>query len=282
MSLKKAWVKLVDGTKAFSIAHVQSVFYNYASNILLKDKLDEMDKLIEEKVTKAMMSNQQVNNANMVPTSALAYEMDKKIDTINESLINLQYIEDADTAGIAGKRTLHKFDSNTLNTPYKAGLTGNTVAGVIETLWPYENSNYYIQKAYMSASALGSPGEFSRNYNNGTFSNWVPVFQLTGRLLNIETAYGLTIHAYHMRGIGVIQIHGRLSNITAGTDTSITQLSEDYQPIYSLGWNTYTTQGGSFIPFLVTIDYERNVRINCSGGSVPDGYINICYVYACI
>lgn len=79
MGLPKLWGKDKEGNRGFAFSHVKTIYYNWASKILLKTKLDEMDALIDAKIAKAMMSNQQVNDANKVPTSALAYLMSQNI-----------------------------------------------------------------------------------------------------------------------------------------------------------------------------------------------------------
>lgn len=80
--LPTGWIKMPgdnDETKRFAWSHVKSIFYNKAANILLKDKLDEMDKIIDEKIAKALMSNVQVNDQGKIPTSALTYAMQQSI-----------------------------------------------------------------------------------------------------------------------------------------------------------------------------------------------------------
>ena len=45
-TLKTGWMKkLINGVseKIFAISHVKSVYYNYANDVTLKDKLDEID-----------------------------------------------------------------------------------------------------------------------------------------------------------------------------------------------------------------------------------------------
>lgn len=56
--------------------------------ILLKDKLDEMDKIIDEKISKALMSNVQVNDQSKISTSALAYAMQQSIKKMDKILLN--------------------------------------------------------------------------------------------------------------------------------------------------------------------------------------------------
>lgn len=108
---KSGWLRLPsdpeDFKDRFTWSHVKTVFYDRAKNILLKKKLDDMDELIADHadaianklmtndafntaiadyVTKAMMSSTQVNDANHVPTSSLAYAMQQAI-TANANAI---------------------------------------------------------------------------------------------------------------------------------------------------------------------------------------------------
>lgn len=90
--LPTGWIKMPgdnDGTKRFAWSHVKSIFYNKAANVLLKDKLDEMDKIIDEKIAKALMSNVQVNDQSKIPTSALAYAMQQSITKNGQDIAKL-------------------------------------------------------------------------------------------------------------------------------------------------------------------------------------------------
>lgn len=90
MAEKRAWLTDPEtGEKFHAWSHVKSIFYNKATNILLKDKLDEMDRLIDEKIKKAMMSNVQVNDQNKVPTSALVYTMQQGITNNRDAVDQL-------------------------------------------------------------------------------------------------------------------------------------------------------------------------------------------------
>lgn len=90
MAEKRGWLtNPATGEKFHAWSHVKSIFYNKASNILLKDKLDEMDKLIDEKIKKTMMSNVQVNDQNKVPTSALVYTMQQGITNNRDAVDQL-------------------------------------------------------------------------------------------------------------------------------------------------------------------------------------------------
>jgi len=90
--LPTGWIKMPgdnDETKRFAWSHVKSIFYNKAANVLLKDKLDEMDKIIDEKIAKALMSNVQVNDQSKIPTSALAYAMQQSITKNGQDIAKL-------------------------------------------------------------------------------------------------------------------------------------------------------------------------------------------------
>lgn len=107
MGMPKLWGKDNGGAQGFVFSHVKTIYYNWAQRILLKDKLDAMDELITQNaetiaerlvtnealnealssyVSKTMMSGQQVNDSNKVPTSALAYAMAQNI-TANKNNI---------------------------------------------------------------------------------------------------------------------------------------------------------------------------------------------------
>ena len=173
--LKTAWANLQDGLgNRFSWSHVKAIFYNYAEQKLLSTKLDEMDALIDEKIAKAMMSNVQVNDQNKVPTSALAYAMQQQITENEEAITGLNsdlnsrndvsdLLAEADM-GRLGKRIV-MCGMNTLNTPYKAGLTPGAegVAYINMT-----NDNY----GTILFIASGGDDIFCRYKNNGTWYDW--------------------------------------------------------------------------------------------------------------
>ena len=110
MAEKRGWLtNPATGEKFHAWSHVKSIFYNKASNILLKDKLDEMDKLIDEKIKKTMMSNVQVNDQNKVPTSALVYTMQQGItnnrdavDQLNRDIVSGYLNLNVKTTKLAG------------------------------------------------------------------------------------------------------------------------------------------------------------------------------------
>lgn len=126
MGLPKLWGKDSDGNHGFIFSHVKTIYYNWSQKKLLKDKLDEMDTLITENadaiaqrlvtntalntalanyVSKSMMSGTQVNDANKVPNSALAYAM---AQTITQNATNIESLN----GRIEG---LHIIQANTID-----------------------------------------------------------------------------------------------------------------------------------------------------------------------
>lgn len=124
---KTGWLRLPsdpnDFKERFAWSHVKSIFYDKAKNILLKKKLDDMDGLIADHadaianklmtndafntaiadyVTKAMMSSTQVNDANHVPTSSLAYAMQQAITANANAITQLN----SDLGTVKSKRYL--------------------------------------------------------------------------------------------------------------------------------------------------------------------------------
>ena len=154
---KTGWLRLPSDAEnfkgRFAWSHVKSIFYDKAKNILLKKKLDDMDSLISDHadaianklmtndafntaiadyVTKAMMSSTQVNDANHVPTSSLAYAMQQAITananaitqlnsettSINNTVTNQRLIRNLseinDNAGFQVRTTDHTYNVNYL------------------------------------------------------------------------------------------------------------------------------------------------------------------------
>lgn len=144
MGIPKLWGKDKDGNRGFLFSHVKTIYYNWASKILLSTKLDEMDALIDAKIAKAMMSNQQVNSTDKVPTSALAYAMSQNIaknttdiTALNGSLGRWKFGGDAKafaaTSGSEGLEYLRIYTDESLNNYHqlvakKSGLSFETYA----------------------------------------------------------------------------------------------------------------------------------------------------------
>lgn len=67
---------------------------------------------------------------------------------------------------ITGRLILSSTNETSLNTPYKAGLTGGAVAG--ETLSYFNSTNWGTQLSF----ATGMTDLFVRALSNGTWSSW--------------------------------------------------------------------------------------------------------------
>lgn len=148
MGLPKLWGKDKEGNRGFAFSHVKTIYYNWASKILLKTKLDEMDALIDAKIAKAMMSNQQVNDANKVPTSALAYLMSQNItknandiSDINGNLGDIKYAVISDPSSVNPLDLLkNKWNELELNKIYLIKI--NITSAYVALVQKYSSHNY--------------------------------------------------------------------------------------------------------------------------------------------
>lgn len=177
---KTGWLRLPSDPKdfkeRFAWSHVKSIFYDKAKNILLKKKLDDMDGLIADHadaianklmtndafntaiadyVTKAMMSSTQVNDANYVPTSSLAYAMQQAI-TANANAIT-QLNSDL-------KSNILSEDIILTSQSFKTGVTTYDVSGKMVPIpdgyiriasIPYASKNFLLtQLAFTSKGSV--------------------------------------------------------------------------------------------------------------------------------
>lgn len=154
---KTGWLRLPSDAEnfkgRFAWSHVKSIFYDKAKNILLKKKLDDMDSLISDHadaianklmtndafntaiadyVTKAMMSSTQVNDANHVPTSSLAYAMQQAI-TANANAIT-QLNSDLGSKLYIGKKRYTTNDYASLAMAIAKLRDGGYVYGVFDII----------------------------------------------------------------------------------------------------------------------------------------------------
>lgn len=140
---KSGWLRLPsdpnDFKERFAWSHVKTIFYDKAKNILLKKKLDDMDELISDHadaianklmtndafntviadyITKAMMSSVQVNDADHVPTSSLAYAMQQAITANANAITQLNSdIKSTNTvlSGLQSKKHIVSFRNISVN-----------------------------------------------------------------------------------------------------------------------------------------------------------------------
>ena len=215
MGLSKLWAKDSDGSRGFVFSHVKTIYYNWAQKKLLSTKLDEIDALIDQKIAKAMMSNVQVNDQNKVPTSALAYAMQQQITENEEAITGLNSdlddrvpVSDLKAVVDQSERVplIVQCDINTLNTPYKDGLTssasgtayitGGNDSGFLTILYiPASDPNIYIRSRaagvwydWYKIIKTNDLSEYFRNDTNG--NNYIFSRYEYPRATIIETADG--------------------------------------------------------------------------------------------
>ncbi len=168
-TLKTAWTNLRDGLgKRFAWAHVKSVIYDYATNKLLKTKLDEMDALIDEKIAKAMLSNIHVNDVNKVPTSALAYSMEEEISRLNDNLLmtSTGINKSNDWNNIADAKIYWANLSQGSGGANYPNVTGEDTVGFLK-VYKLKNNTETVQE-YMTMAN----NRYARSCNGGTWTKW--------------------------------------------------------------------------------------------------------------
>ena len=179
---KTGWLRLPTDAKdfkeRFAWSHVKAIFYDKAKNILLKDKLDAMDKLISDHadaianklmtndafntaiadyVTKSMMSGVQVNDGDHVPTSALAYAMQQAITANANAITRLNseastHLKESGSENgfCAAFQSRYQYHTNAnymlANGIYKTGKTGLNL--------PFES--YWIIITFNTSNNLGN------------------------------------------------------------------------------------------------------------------------------
>ena len=169
--LPTGWIKMPgdnDETKRFAWSHVKSIFYNKAANVLLKDKLDEMDKIIDEKIAKALMSNVQVNDQSKIPTSALAYAMQQSITKNGQDIAKLN--GDLRNVDAVVKGSLLDYAKN-VNT-FENVNTGDPTTDIPDSA-RYCIAHIMCRANSWFISVEGRDNRLYMNYNNGTdWTGW--------------------------------------------------------------------------------------------------------------
>lgn len=206
---KTGWLRLPTDAKdfkeRFAWSHVKAIFYDKAKNILLKDKLDAMDKLISDHadaianklmtndafntaiadyVTKSMMSGVQVNDGDHVPTSALAYAMQQAITANANAITRLNseastHLKESGSENgfCAAFQSRYQYHTNAnymlANGIYKTGKTGLNLP--FESYWIIitfntsndfgNNSNAWIAQFAISTDTNDKVIYFRRNIN---------------------------------------------------------------------------------------------------------------------
>lgn len=233
MGMLKLWGKDKDGNKGFVFSHVKTIYYNWASKILLSTKLDEMDKLIDEKIAKAMMANQQVNDANKVPTSALAYAMQQSI-TKNAGDISQLTSDLRRTTDINGSLltfalscgqgiTYFRTNENTTDSPFSYSV------GLI-----YRRNQDFVVIGYNVES-----GAIKINQNSGS-SKW-------GGWKSIITSSDFVTEKITSEEIAI--------NANSNVWVNVTITKSGYKPICISGY--YIPEGGSINIYSLTMENTK-------------------------
>ncbi|WP_252248773.1 viral A-type inclusion protein [Clostridium sp. ZBS20] len=136
------------------------------ANTLAEKNIEELNKLGD--VTDLAKNVQ----TNITDIGTLKTDVDNNTSQLKDCAKNIKdidgsnaYIFDANNCGTVGKRTTHRTNSNTLNTPYKQGLTSGYVEGIVDT---YLNSaNFGIQIGYATGHEL-----LKRSLISGTWTKW--------------------------------------------------------------------------------------------------------------
>lgn len=269
MGLPKLWGKDSDGSRGFVFSHVKTIYYNWAQKKLLSTKLDEIDALIDKKIAKAMMSNVQVNDQNKVPTSALAYAMQQQI-TENENAISVLNSDKAkavycpDLFQNYQTPIFVKWDANTLNTPYKAGIT----AGQLGFAFIYGNPDDYFT---VIAAVQSERRIYSYSKNPDDTYDWDrsvvlkdinPVY----KVLNLTSQFNSLGTSYSLKMYGFVYIHlGFTTTRQPSEGDDIVQLIDtgDIAPVSNVA---FTSRQGGYATFKIDPG-SKNLRI---GGTPPE------------
>lgn len=210
MGLPKLWGKDKEGNRGFAFSHVKTIYYNWASKILLKTKLDEMDALIDAKIAKAMMSNQQVNDANKVPTSALAYLMSQNItknaNDISDINGNFKVINyEMPNTEITDDYIKNAILSTTSTGAYLIKIIqDNNVCAILQGHNVSENYRFYVAFSYYNIGYVNKIKTFKLRLEEWTIETYITNTDLGGAVF--KTASGNIV--YGMNGIYV----GRFNN----------------------------------------------------------------------
>lgn len=111
----------------------------------------------------AAVINQQANDVNKIPSSALMYSVNEKVDSAISDLAKAVY--SSNLMAPSDGPVFLRWDVDTLNTPFKAGLTYNT-AGFAFVYGDY--SNYQTVVAFVQ----GQSYFFIHSVDSGNVHGW--------------------------------------------------------------------------------------------------------------
>lgn len=174
------------------VSNAEQITLNLDPSVIIATK-EDVDNLQKQINNNTSQLNDMANNI-------------KKINGTNDTAI------DCNNVGIVGEKTTYKTNENTLNTPYKSGLTNGYSAGLVET--------------YLSSNANGiqlhySTGEiyiFMRKLIDGVWKDWkkVMIEEDTG-WIDLPLLNGATTtddKAMYRRISKMVYFKGVINNIT--------------------------------------------------------------------
>lgn len=138
----------------------------------LRDTVAKANEIID--TLKSLISNVSVNSEDTVPSSAVAYKMEQDIEQLNSNLATAIYSTDLMSA--YDNPTFVRWDENTANTPYKAGLTMNQVG------FAFCHGRYSGWQTIVAFSE-GSKETFFHYCISGVPSNWLTIFSISKNTL---------------------------------------------------------------------------------------------------
>ena len=138
----------------------------------LRDTVAKANEIID--TLKSLISNVSVNSEDTVPSSAVAYKMEQDIKQLNSNLATAIYSTDLMSA--YDNPTFVRWDENTANTPYKAGLTMNQVG------FAFCHGRYSGWQTIVAFSE-GSKETFFHYCISGVPSNWLTIFSISKNTL---------------------------------------------------------------------------------------------------
>ena len=106
---------------------------------------DALTTKLADYMTKSMMSGTQVNDANHVPTSALAYSMNKAIETLNSKMYELDYDNSVDL------KTSHRTNGSKFSVP-----ANGIVYMAADSQIAYDGSDFYFVINLIGKGVLAS------------------------------------------------------------------------------------------------------------------------------
>lgn len=164
-------------------AYTPTEYVNDSEPDLDADNLNKTERQLRDTVAKAneiidtlksLISNVSVNSEDTVPSSAVAYKMEQDIEQLNSNLATAIYSTDLMSA--YDNPTFVRWDENTANTPYKAGLTMNQVG------FAFCHGRYSGWQTIVAFSE-GSKETFFHYCISGVPSNWLTIFSISENTL---------------------------------------------------------------------------------------------------